>query len=226
MTYVVDEEGDVFEVRPSGTYREAEEGVPAGKTREATEEEVAAFVLRRVKAWEKIIETLPLARSILHRAGLTDEQEYDVAIPAIARAWRKFDPDRGEWRGFIRRVLWHDLLSAWRRVKIVTSELHDDIPEPGEREVPDVVYILDKLSEQDRSLLLLRFWGGLKLDEIASVMGFVKSGAWLRVKRAVERAREVVYDEERRSDVRRGRGRQKGGNRTRADDRAGDGGGQ
>lgn len=204
MSFIVDSCGDTFEVTPSGTHREVVEGAPEGDVRPATGSEVAAFLASRESAWAVIVETLPMTRAILASAGLrNDSYESDVAIPAIAKAWRAYDPERGSWKGLVRRVLWHDILSATRRARIREFSLDGDYQDDGEREVPDVVYILDRLCEQDRSLLVLRFWFDLTLDEIAEVMGFVKSGAWLRVKRALEKAREVVDDEERRSDVRR-----------------------
>lgn len=196
--HVVDERGDTFEVLSSGTYREVDERAPVGEVRRATKREVLEFERHRVEAWAKIVETLPFVAKMLQNVGLSD----DLAVPAIAKAWRAYDPDRGSWYSLVRSVLWHDIMHASRRARIKEQPLEDWIEKgvDGEREVPDVIYILDRLSERDRSLILLRFWAGMKLDEIGSVMGFSKAGAWLCVKRAIEKAREI-YDEEQRGNV-------------------------
>lgn len=195
--HIVDECGDTFEVLSSGTFREVDERKPVGDVRPATSREVMEFNSRRTEAWAKIVETLPLARQMLRGAGRSN----DLAIPAIAKAWRAYDPDRGSWRGLVRRTLWHDIIRPGRaKIKEQPLEEWMDIETRSEREFPNVVYILDRLPEQDRLLILLRFWSGMKLDDIADIMGVSKAGAWLQVKRAVEKARKI-YDEERGGDV-------------------------
>lgn len=191
--FVVDERGDTFEVLFSGTFREVDEQMPMGVVRDATSREVEEFKRRRVDAWVFVTEKTPYAKKCLVSAGLPSPQMMsDVGVPALCKAWRVFDSSRGSWRGLVRRIIWCDILK-FRSLRDPYIQM--DLPEQGERNVPDVKYILEKLPEDQRLILILRFWEGMKLEEIAKVMGFVKSGAWLRVKRALERAREVVDNE-------------------------------
>ena len=217
MAYVVDENGDVFEELSSGTYREVDERRPKGVVRGATNCEVAAFVASRAVAWAVVADSLPIARAVLRTVGLDECTISDVGIPALAKAWRAYDPDRGSWKAFAQRVVKIEAvvyrkrteldrkkarefsLDVWRALDDGTA-LQRDHKDEGELS-PDVGYILERLSEEDRLVLVLRFWGNLSLPEIAEVMGFVKSGAWLRVKRALERAREVIDGTERRRDI-------------------------
>ncbi len=205
MAHLVDEVGDVFEVLSSGTYRELDERSPKGEVRPASDIEVAAFIVRRADAWELITKSLPIARAALIKVGLADEHFLsDIGVPALARAWRSYDPKRGPWLHFASKLVYQagvrERKNLSQLVPLESAEVLVNMKVNGEQTC-DVDYILERLTDNEKLILFLRYWGDATLPEIADILGFCKSGAWLRAKRALERAREVVNDEERRSNI-------------------------
>lgn len=205
--YVVDERGEVYEVLDSGTYREVEEGRPSGTTRAANDDEVAAFLVRRAEAWAFVTENKAMAVAAF-RALRFDEHANinDVVLLALQRAWRCYDPTKDRLVAYVRKTVRTIVLDQLKRPMLefsVGSAGHYDERSISEQNVPDIVCIMEWLGDEDRLFLLLRFWCDMKYHEIGEMTGYSKSGAYAKVQTALERAREVIDDEERGSDLRR-----------------------
>lgn len=118
------------------------------------------------------------------------------ALFSTYRAWGRIT-DKAAVGGYLRRTMTNLHISAWRRRKVSeypTEEMPEsagDIDAMGGTELRAVLWqALAKLPEQQRTMLVLRYYEGRTDPEIADVLnisvGTVKSSIW----RALRRLRE------------------------------------
>ncbi|MDB1087044.1 SigE family RNA polymerase sigma factor [Streptomyces sp. ACA25] len=168
-----------------GPYREA-----GGPRREgATEAEFTAYVRERRAS---------LYATAYHLTGDRHEAE-DLLQSALLSTYRSWDriADKAAVGGYLRRTMTNLHISAWRRRKL-SEYPTEDLPEaPAEQdtmrgtELRAVLWqALARLPEQQRTMLVLRYYEGRTDPEIADTLnisvGTVKSSIWRTLRRLRE----------------------------------------
>jgi RNA polymerase sigma-70 factor (ECF subfamily) len=100
----------------------------------------------------------------------------------VAERLRRFDGDGSAFRGWVFTIARHDLADRWRAAARRTVEPVAELPEEAsaanlvEQAVEqrlDIVAVagcLDRITEDQRDVLVLRFASGLALAEVAAVL--------------------------------------------------------
>lgn len=129
------------------------------------------------------------------------------ALFSTYRAWDRIS-DKAAVGGYLRRTMTNLHISAWRRRKLSeypTEELPEtvgDTDEMGGTELRAVLWqALARLPEQQRTMLVLRYYEGRTDPEIADILGIsvgtVKSSIWRSLRRMREdQALSFGHDEE------------------------------
>jgi len=118
------------------------------------------------------------------------------ALFSTYRAWDRIS-DKAAVGGYLRRTMTNLHISAWRRRKLSeypTEELPEtvgDTDEMGGTELRAVLWqALARLPEQQRTMLVLRYYEGRTDPEIADILGIsvgtVKSSIWRSLRRMRE----------------------------------------
>ncbi|MEO3754202.1 SigE family RNA polymerase sigma factor [Streptomyces sp. B6B3] len=169
----------------SGSYREA-----GGARREGgMEAEFTAYVQERRAS---------LYATAYHLTGDRFEAE-DLLQSALLSTYRAWDriADKAALGGYLRRTMTNLHISAWRRRKL-NEYPTEELPEaPGEQdtmrgtELRTVLWqALARLPEQQRTMLVLRYYEGRTDPEIADTLnisvGTVKSSIWRTLRRLRE----------------------------------------
>jgi RNA polymerase sigma-70 factor (ECF subfamily) len=142
----------------------------------------------------------PLQRFLRRRASVADAEE--AFSETLMVLWRRLDdiPDDAvlPWSyGVARRVLANQQRGTRRRQALERKlTVVADPPfsaDPADRDDhPEVAAALDRLSEQDREVIVLWAWEQLEPQEIAVVLGTNVNAATLRLSRAKKKmAREI-----------------------------------
>jgi RNA polymerase sigma-70 factor (ECF subfamily) len=158
-------------------------------------------------AWSEIYgELAPAVLGYLRGSGTPDPEDTCAeAFLQVARDLESFSGDWGAFRGWVFAVAYHRLLDARRHSARRPTELMAQPPEPTTEPIPDaadealarisyeeVRRLLDELSEDQRSVLLLRILGDLSIEQVARALG-KRPGAIKQLQRrglaAVRRAR-------------------------------------
>ncbi|MET0788421.1 MAG: sigma-70 family RNA polymerase sigma factor [Cellulomonas sp.] len=134
-------------------------------------------------------------RIVRYAARRTDSDAEDIAAEVFRIAWTRTCEGVDVTTGWLfvtaENVLRNHRRSAVRaqRLRTVVAEsLHDDPPP----ETDAVLLALDRLDDESRSLLMLRYWDELSGAELASVLGISTSAVWVRLHRA-RRAFRATY---------------------------------
>lgn len=129
------------------------------------------------------------------------------ALFSTYRAWDRIS-DKAAVGGYLRRTMTNLHISAWRRRKLSeypTEELPEtvgDTDEMGGTELRAVLWqALARLPEQQRTMLVLRYYEGRTDPEIADILGIsvgtVKSSIWRSLRRMRDdQALSFGHDEE------------------------------
>jgi RNA polymerase sigma-70 factor (sigma-E family) len=178
---------------PAATQAVAVVGVQGGAPGEpsgiSNEEEFSAYVRERRAS---------LYATAYHLTGdrFAAEDLLQSALFSTYRAWDRIS-DKGAVGGYMRRTMTNLHISAWRRRKVneyPTEEMPETVGDTdamGGTELRAVLWqALAKLPENQRTMLVLRYYEGRTDPEIADVLnisvGTVKSSIW----RALRRLRE------------------------------------
>lgn len=150
------------------------------------------FLLRLQKgdeeAWTELVTgelSTRLYNHLRHRLPTPQDVEDVVhdTFSAVVRAIPNFD-GRVKLSTFLFSLAQHKLADFWRR-RPETAELSDTMIGPGlSQESIEFVEILQRLKEEHRQVLLMRYHIGLGVDEIASVLGKTYRGAESLLSRA------------------------------------------
>lgn len=139
-----------------------------------------------------------MLRFALYLCGRHSDGE-DIAAETFVRAWASDAPAKAHsLRAYlfaIARNLYLQRLKRARRERPMTADAADAAPDHAaefevRQELHSTLRRLDRLTEIDRSALLMRSFHGLSYDEIGSALGI--SAATARVK--VHRARQALMD--------------------------------
>jgi RNA polymerase sigma-70 factor (sigma-E family) len=188
-------------VGPSG------DGECAGETREqaaAREAETQAAFTAYVQE-----RRASLYATAYHLTGdrFAAEDLLQSALFSTYRAWDRIS-DKAAVGGYLRRTMTNLHISAWRRRKLSeypTEELPEtvgDTDEMGGTELRAVLWqALARLPEQQRTMLVLRYYEGRTDPEIAEILGIsvgtVKSSIWRSLRRMREdQALSFGHDQE------------------------------
>jgi RNA polymerase sigma-70 factor (sigma-E family) len=165
------------------------QGGAAGEPAPSVEEDFTAYVRERRAS---------LYATAYHLTGDRYEAE-DLLQSALFSTYRAWDriTDKAAVGGYMRRTMTNLHISAWRRRKVneyPTEEMPETVGDTdamGGTELRAVLWqALAKLPENQRTMLVLRYYEGRTDPEIADVMGIsvgtVKSSIW----RALRRLRE------------------------------------
>ncbi|MGC8488413.1 MAG: sigma-70 family RNA polymerase sigma factor [Clostridia bacterium] len=143
----------------------------------------------------------PRIAGVARAAGLAEADRADVLQVVVAELWRharRFDPKRGAAAAWILTVARRRVIDATRRRQAMPATLAMDDSEPGgDVAVEDRLWLaagLARLSDQERRLLQLEYWGGFSQADVARMwkvpLGTVKT--WNR--RALAKLRAVLAD--------------------------------
>lgn len=141
----------------------------------------------------------------LPRAG-GPEDAADVVAETFLVAWRRArdvptGPEARLWLfGVARRVVANQRRSESRRTRLgerLRTELRAAVPTQPAPDAEDrgVLSALRRLGDDDRELLLLAGWEGLKSPQIAQVLGISSVAARTRLHRARRRLRSELAEE-------------------------------
>ena len=120
------------------------------------------------------------------------------ALVKLVRRWHKVDNPEA----YVRRTIYHDHASRWRRRKIVREDTVADLPDrsvgDGAGQVDDRLDLrqaLLRLTARQRAVLVLRFYEGRTDDEIAAILGCAAGTVRSHVSRALAGLRERIQHE-------------------------------
>ncbi|MBM9504622.1 SigE family RNA polymerase sigma factor [Actinacidiphila acididurans] len=167
----------------------ASERVPAQRTAAQAAEAEAAFTAYVQERRASLYATA------YHLTGdrFAAEDLLQSALFSTYRAWDRIS-DKAAVGGYLRRTMTNLHISAWRRRKLSeypTEELPEtvgDTDEMGGTELRAVLWqALARLPEQQRTMLVLRYYEGRTDPEIAEILGIsvgtVKSSIWRSLRR-------------------------------------------
>ncbi|MBB5791361.1 SigE family RNA polymerase sigma factor [Jiangella mangrovi] len=117
------------------------------------------------------------------------------ALAKLYRRWQKVeDPE-----GYVRRILYNDQVSKWRRRGILREDPVDAVPDaPLPDRVAsvdarlDVWELLQQLAPRQRAVLVLRYYEDLSEREIAAVLGCSLGTVRSQASRAIARLRVLA----------------------------------
>lgn len=131
-------------------------------------------------------------RAVLAFAG-DPEVASDAVAEAFAQALRRGDqirdPERWLWRAAF-RIAAGDLKERGRRVPAVVEESYE-MEEPAR----ELVAALAKLSDKQRSAVVLHHAAGYPVSEVAEIIGSTSAAVRVHLMRARRRLRELLEDE-------------------------------
>jgi RNA polymerase sigma-70 factor (sigma-E family) len=120
------------------------------------------------------------------------------ALVKLALRWDKVRHEHPD--AFVRRVLYRDAVSAWRRSRRESVGLADDgyaaVPEPApEAAVGDRVDVhraLMQLTAKQRAVLVLRFFEDLPVTEVAGLLGCSEGAVKTQTHRGIRKLRRLL----------------------------------
>ncbi len=137
----------------------------------------------------------------------------EAAVNTLERAFLKrhlYEPDRGSYAAWIFRIALrsiaviaekrqHDLRLLDKLGKNAYSVPHAQesleaiiLKNEKQRLVADAV---QNLTDKEREIVSLRYWGGLSFNEIAAVLGTSRAAADMALRRALKKLRERLHGE-------------------------------
>lgn len=143
--------------------------------------------------------------------ALTGDQHAaeDLLQSALAKAFTRWHRIRGEAEPYVKRILYHDHVSVWRRRRTRPESLYGAVPEPdahgsavpgGIDDAPLRLLLRDALlalPPRQRAVLVLRYLEDLSTEQTAHVLGCRAGTVASQASRALARLRALVPDLER-----------------------------
>ena len=127
----------------------------------------------------------------------TAEDLVQGALAKLYRRWHKVDDPEG----YVRRILYHDQVSRWRRRQVLHEDPVGDVPDgpvPDAVEMVgdrmDVLQLLRRLPPRQRAVLVLRYYEDLSEREIAAVLGCSTGTVRSQAHRALARLRDLTLE--------------------------------
>ncbi|MFI6791285.1 SigE family RNA polymerase sigma factor [Nonomuraea sp. NPDC050383] len=120
------------------------------------------------------------------------------ALAKTAARWRGLR-DRGAIEGYVRRAMYHEQVSRWRRRSRVTEVSTEWLPDQAGGEHADVVDLrlvmraaLARLTPRQRTMLVLRYFEDLSETEIARLLGVRVGSVRSQIYRSLERLKQAA----------------------------------
>ncbi|PZF85919.1 SigE family RNA polymerase sigma factor [Jiangella anatolica] len=117
------------------------------------------------------------------------------ALAKLYRRWHKVD----EPEGYVRRIIYNDQASRWRRRMVLREDPVGDVPETALPDLTgpagdriDVWQLLGQLAPRQRAVLVLRYYEDLSEREIAAVLGCSTGTVRSQAHRALARLRDLA----------------------------------
>lgn len=180
------------------TTRAARRRTPSGAT--VTSPREAAFEALFVEHWSSV-------HAYARRRVAQPADAHDVAAEVFAVAWRRLDDIPGgltlPWLYRTAANVLANRQRGDRRRHRLTAKLaalpRPVVADPGDVATDDQVIVaaFDGLDEDDRELLRLAAWEGLRGAELAAVLGVSTNAAALRLSKARRRLADAVRTQER-----------------------------
>lgn len=165
---------------------------------------------RRAKSGLNVEKLYRSQRNAAFAFALSIVAERQLAEDVVADSFEKvikkadsFDPARGSAKGWLFTIVRNTALDSLRRSgrgEILVDELPDiAAPDPnsGLDDHPALKEALARLSDDDRTLVYLRFWADLDHKEIAAVLDISPSNVATRLSRVTNRLAETLSQQER-----------------------------
>lgn len=170
-------------------------------------------------AWQIVMDNMGLGRNIAKIFNIYDESIVrDITIDTLLRCARSYDSTRRvKFSTYASRALYRAFQRYLRDVKklypmpsdaaaetelgilryneqqyhkTILESAHFDFIERDNEEA--VQFILKGLDEYDQRILLLYYWHGLSTQQLADVLGVVKSTVWKDIQRILTLCRRVA----------------------------------
>ena len=132
----------------------------------------------------------------------------DMVQEAFLRAWSAIPSFRGgSFKAWIVRILVNHVMGERRKTRIQETPLLEDVasvPDRGEElvlqeeECKRIRGALEDLPQEQKEVVVLRYYAGLSLSEIARAMGCRQGTVKSRLHRAMDRLRRTLLGDEER----------------------------
>jgi RNA polymerase sigma-70 factor (ECF subfamily) len=122
------------------------------------------------------------------------------------RAWSRFDPERASARTWLMAIASNLLIDHYRRDRSSSQDPIEDHVSRSELVTtggtdlglsPEIGAALNELNERERTLIALRFGGGLKGPEIAELTGLSLANVQQIISRSLRKVRAELEDDRR-----------------------------
>ncbi|MEV6342051.1 SigE family RNA polymerase sigma factor [Actinoplanes sp. NPDC051851] len=162
--------------------------------KESTDAEFTAFVEQRAA---------DLVRIAYAMTGDQRSAE-DLVQAALAKAYTRWPRIRGDAEPYVRRIIYHDRISGWRRQARIREFPMAEVPEssagfgPGHDQDTTLRLTLRQallsLPPRQRAVLVLRYLEDRSVDETAEILGCRRGTVASQATRALRKLRELVPD--------------------------------
>ena len=135
-----------------------------------------------------------------HVANRADVEDLHSAVFAkIVEKYDTYDPSKAAVSTWIYRITGNTVIDHYR-VSHPGEELPEDIPDETDladdmiraESLSELAGALKKLSSKDRDIIILHYYRGMKLQEVAEAMGISYSGCRMRHKTALLELRKLM----------------------------------
>ncbi|WP_188194129.1 SigE family RNA polymerase sigma factor [Nonomuraea sp. SYSU D8015] len=120
------------------------------------------------------------------------------ALAKTAANWRRLR-DPGAVEGYVRRAIYHEQVSWWRRRSRAAEISTEHLPDHGDVGHADAADMrlamraaLGRLTPRQRAVLVLRYFEDLSETEIAAVLGIRVGSVRSQIYRSLERLKKVA----------------------------------
>lgn len=160
--------------------------------KQAVDREFTAFVEARTPALMRVAYTMTGD----HR------QAEDLVQGALAKAFVHWGRIRGDAEPYVRRIIYNDQMSVWRRLGRRREVSLDSAPDRASAERHDqdttlrllLRQALQGLPPRQRAVLVLRYLEDMSVDETAAALGCRPGTVASQASRALSRLRELAPD--------------------------------
>lgn len=156
-----------------------------------SEESFRAFVQGRTAALSRVAYLLTGDR---HHA----EDLVQTALFKVAMKWPGLISGGGDPEAYVRRVIYNEHISAWRRMRRRVTEVPAErVPERPDLETDHTLrlslrHALAQLTTKQRTVLVLRFYEDLTETQTAAALGIRVGTVKSQTRRALDRLREIA----------------------------------